>query len=408
MEKITSNNCSKTRFALLWMHLANEPFVALFTLIGFILKKDLNASTFQISLLAILNPVISVFSFYWGSRLTRHQNKLIPNLIGAWILGRLPFVFIPWITSSWYLIFSCAIYQLFFRAGTPALMEILKQRIEKHSREKLFSSVYLISFLESILLGLFVGKFLDSHKQAWQLLLACTALFSLTSVIFQKRIPKITAPIDKKAPPVLHNRLVQPWKDCLYLMKSYPEFAKFQWGFMIGGFGLMLINPALILYYADTLALTHEHLTHARYIWMGFGVLLSTLFWRKALRDYSVTKTTLFILFGFGLFPLALILAESNLLFLYIAFLIYGIAQAGSHLVWHLSGTLFASPEESSSKYTGTNVLMVGIRGLVGPALGGLLVTTLEPKIVLIIGSLICISGALFMHYYTSRQKATS
>jgi len=388
---------NKTRVALLWMHLANEPFVALFTLLGFILKKDLGASTLQLSVLAITSPVLAVFSFYWSAHLTRHQHKLLPNLIGAWILGRLPFLFFPWFNSVWYLIFAAAVYKLFYRAGTPALMEILKQNVEKNKRAWLFSSVYLVSFLESLLLGLFVGKFLDLYAHGWKILLVATALLSISSVIFQKRIPLLQPLPDKNMPPQTNNGLIQPWKDCLYLMKTYPAFATFQWGFMIGGFGLMLINPALIIYYADTLSLSHENLTTARYIFMGLGVLCSTFLWRKAISTRTVSHLTLWILVGFGLFPLVLLCAQTKLLFLYIAFLLYGIAQAGSHLLWHLSGTLFASEDESSSKYTGANVLMVGIRGLIGPVLGGVFTAAFGPVLVLTLGAFICFLGAAFI-----------
>lgn len=387
----------KTRFALLWMNLTNEPFIALFTLLGFILRKDLGASTFQLAVFATITPVISFFSFYWSASLTRNKDKLLPNLMGAWILGRLPFLFFPFFNNVWYLIFASAIYQLFYRAGTPALIEILKQNVDKKPREHLFSFVYLLSFVESILLGFFVGKFLDFHSNGWKILFVASALLSISSAFFQSRIPLIKQVPDKNPLPKESNHLIQPWKDCLYLMKTYPEFAKFQWGFMIGGFGLMLINPALIIYYAETLFLSHENLTTARYIWMGCGVLLSTTLWRQAIAKHSVRTLTLWILIGFGLFPILLLFAKSQLIFLYIAFLLYGIAQAGSHLLWHLSGTLFASEEESSSKYTGTNVLMVGIRGLIGPALGGVLAAFLGPMITLGLGAVICLTGAFFM-----------
>lgn len=401
--------CGKTRLALLWMHLANEPFAAFFTLLGFILRKDLGATPLELSVFASLSPIIALFSFYWSAILTRNKNKLLPNLIGAWILGRLPFLFFPWFNSVWYLIFASAVYHLFYRAGTPALMEILKQNLDKAHREKLFSLAYVLSFVESIVLGLLIGKCFDVYPYAWKILLMVSALLSLSSIFFQKRIPLTEQSPDKNLPAPSANQIMQPWKDCLYLMRTYPDFAKFQWGFMIGGFGLMLINPALVIYYADTLLLSHEQLTFARYTWMGFGVLLSTALWRKALEKYSVIPLTRVVLLGFSLFPFFLLLAKTHFFFFYIAFLFYGIAQAGSHLLWHLSGTLFASEMESSSKYTGTNVLMVGIRGLIGPALGGVLVVAFGPTPVLIFGIIICCLGFLFLRFqFKSYQSVTN
>ncbi len=391
-----SQRLKKTRLAFVFMNLAHEPFVALFTLLSFILRKDLQASTLQLSIFATLRPVISFFSFYWSSSITRGKGKLLSNLMGAWALGRIPFLLFPFFNNVWYLIFASAIYQLFYRAGTPALMEILKVNIEKKPREKLFSLVYIMSFVESIALGLFVGTLLDLHTSYWKYLFVGFSILSISSILLQRKIPLPEFKIDKNLPQAT-NKIIQPWKDSIYLMRSSPAFAKFQMGFMIGGFGLMLIAPALAIYYAEVIHLTHQDISIARYIWMGVGVISTTSFWRMGLNSLKVTSLTLFILVGFGLFPLTLLFAKVSLIYLDIAFFLYGVAQAGSHLLWHLSGTLFAKKDESSSKYTGVNVLMVGVRGLIGPILGGILCHLFGPSIMLALGSLICFSGAIYM-----------
>src|SRR6185437_12364333 len=133
-----NRGCFRTRLALLWMNLSNEPLAAMYSLLPFILCKDLHASTFQLTLFATLRPVLSVFSFYWGSFLAYRKNRLLPNLIGAWVLARLPFLYFPLIDNFWYLLFACGVYQLFSRAATPALMEILKRQIPKEPREHIF------------------------------------------------------------------------------------------------------------------------------------------------------------------------------------------------------------------------------------------------------------------------------
>jgi len=315
-----------TRSALMWMHLANEPFIALYTLLLFILRKDLGATLFQISVFATLRPVISLFSFYWSSNLLRQRGKLLSNLMGAWVLARIPFLCLPFIHNIWYLIFAAAVYQLFSRAGIPSMMEILKLNMEKKPREKLFSRLYLISFLESIVLGLFVGKLLDMHEGAWIMLFFIAAILSLSSIFIQMRIPLPPLSEDQNVLPVTTNRLLQPIKDCIHLMRTRPDFAHFQWGFMVGGFGLMFITPAVHIYYADTLNLTHHNVTMARYIWMGMGVVISSALWRRALDKFNLTRMTSLIIFGFSLFPFALLFASSNLLWVNIAFLFYGIA----------------------------------------------------------------------------------
>ena len=389
---------SKTRAALLWMNLSNEPFVVLYTLLPFILRKDLNASLLQISILTALRPVLPLFSFYWSANLTNKKHLLRSNLIGAWVLGRLPFLLVPWIPNVWYLIFCCAVYELFNKSGIPALIEILKINIPKEAREKTYTFYFVLSFVESILLGLLMGGILDLNQRSWQFLCSITALLGLSSIIAQLRVP---IPIDTTQPlpypkPIVKNKITKPWKEAFALLRKRPDFAHFQYGFMMGGFGLMLISPSLSLFYVDKLQLDHSQVIVGRSILMGIGIVFSSFLWRKAMASLSIPKLTSLILIGFGLFPLTLILAEVHINWFYLSFLFYGIAQAGSHLLWNLSGTLFAI-EEDSSPFSRVNILMLGLRGIAAPALGGLFCQLIGPMPMLALGALICLSGAVYM-----------
>src|SRR5438105_8768386 len=99
MSEIFAVNTKKTKKAFLWMALANEPFIVLYALLPFIIRKDLGASIFQLSILASLRPVLSIFSFYWSAHLTKQKNFLRSNLISDWFLARVPFLFIRWSLS---------------------------------------------------------------------------------------------------------------------------------------------------------------------------------------------------------------------------------------------------------------------------------------------------------------------
>lgn len=386
---------SKTTRALLWMNLSNEPFIVLYTLLPFILRKDLQASLLQISILTSLKPVLPVFSFYWSAHLTNKKHLLKSNLIGAWVLGRLPFLFIPWIPTVWYLIACCAIYEFFNKSGIPALIEILKINVPKKAREKTYMFYFVLSFLEGILLGLLMGGLLDLHERCWQFLCGFTAIISLSSVLVQMRVPIVSEQQEPSPSPTKYS-LLQPWKEAFSLLKNRQDFAHFQWGFMTGGFGLMLIAPSLSLFYVDKLALSHSQVVTGRSILMGVGIVLSSFFWQKALTKFSISQLTRHILIGFSLFPLVLSLALFDKQWFYIAFFLYGIAQAGSHLIWNLSGTFF-SFQEDSSPFSRVNILMLGLRGAIAPVLGGFLCQCFGPTITLFFGALLCIGGAIYM-----------
>ncbi len=400
----SSARLARTRLSLIWAALVNEPFVAFYTLIPFIMRKSLNANILEVTLFSSLKSVIPLFSFYWGSSLARQRKKLLPNYLWAWTIGRLPFLFIPWIDSVWFLIFAGAIYQFFYRAGIPSNIEILKLNIDKKRRETLYAQLYVLGFIENIVFGSFIGKFLDMNPNAWKMLFFTATLLSFSSIFIQMRIPlPPNLEMDKKVPPITTNRLVQPIKDCIHLMRSRPDFAHFQWGFMIGGFGLLILRPALTIFYTDVLDLSHHQIGTARYVWMGCGVVTSFLMWRKAFNFMSVRGLTTCITLIFSFFPFFMTCAQKNVLWINAAFLLFGIAQTGSHLVWHLSGTFFAQNEDSS-KFTAANILMLGLRGLVATILGGILLKTAGPLPVLVLSALICTGATI----YTLVKKPTA
>lgn len=392
--------CFKTRLALLWMNLSNEPLVAIYHLIPFILRKELCATTYQIALFTTLSPVLSVFSFYWGSWVTHRKDMLLTNLISAWVLSRIPFLFLPFVNDFWSILVCCSVYQLFNRASTPALMEILKQNIPKKPREHIFSFYYVITVIEGILIGLALVNILHVDNTNWKTVFLICALLSLTSVWVQLKIQVSKEKNARLNPP--QRAFVEPLKGCFQLLRDRKDFARFQWGFMLGGFGLMIMAPARYIFSADTGAVSISNMTIARCVFVGIGLAGSALIWKKALQQFSVHKLTTWILVGFGIYPLLFTLAPLHIFWFYLAHLVYGIAQAGSHLVWHLSGTIFAGENGVSTPFTTTNVLMIGLRGLVGPFLGGVLCDYFGAGPVLLLGALICWAGA----WYMAKSKA--
>jgi uncharacterized membrane protein len=293
------------------------------------------------------------------------------------------------------LIFASAIYMLFSRAAIPAWMEILKLNLKKNYRDKLFSLGSILAYAEGVFIAVFIGAFLDSYQNAWKIFFIVSSLFSFIGVYLQFKTPILTDNISKRKPINLEG-FIKPWKDGFALIREKPDFAKFQIGTMASGFGIMLANPALTFFYADTLKLTLSEITVGRYIFMGLGFVVFSPFWARAMQKYSINYLTGFVCIGFAVFPGFMILALTSKVWIYLAFLSYGITQAGSHLIWNLSGPTFAK-EEDSSKYSSINVLMIGIRGVIAPMIGGLLCDMFSPILVFILAVGICLSGSVYM-----------
>lgn len=174
-------------------------------------------------------------------------------------------------------------YELFNKSGIPALVEILKINIPKETREATYTLYFVLSFLESICLGFVIAWALDWDSSIWQILVGGSALIGLSSVFFQLAVPIPQEQIESIPETTRSQRIVQPWKEAFALLKAHPEFARFQYGFMLGGFSLMLVAPSLSVFYVDYLDLPFSSVVTGRSILMGAGIVLSSWFWKRIL-----------------------------------------------------------------------------------------------------------------------------
>lgn len=386
----------KTRRAVIWSNLLGEPLFTLYGFISFILYKDLGASAFLISLVTMLKPVVTIFSFYW------RLGSLRSSVLWAGFWMRAPFLLCPWIDSAWYLAAAAVSYMFFYRAAIPAWVEILKRGLPE-GRDRAFSVSSALGYLEGVGLSLAVGGLLDLESGLWKICFFAAALIGMGSLWVQSQIAIVDSFVEKRVS--WKELVVKPWRDSWQLMRSRPDFARFQWGFMLCGFGIMLIQPALPIFAVDDLKISYLEMAVALSIAKGLGFALSSPLWSRGMDRFSIDRVASLVFLIVGLFPVFLGLSLYNGWWLYGAYFLYGVGQGGSHLVWNMSGPIF-SGKEDSGRYTAVNLVLAGIRGAVGPSLGGVLAVTLGPVFVLVLGSIFCFYSALRL--YRAQRRALS
>ncbi|MBI5272759.1 MAG: MFS transporter [Chlamydiia bacterium] len=393
--------------ALFASSLLSEPLFTLYGFIAFILYKDLGASAFQIALMTMLKPVITILSFYWSAGLGR-SGRLKANVLWAGFLMRAPFLLCPWIDSVWFVIASAVNYMFFYRAGIPGWLEMMRRSVEPKQRGKLFSWSAGLGYAEGVVLALGMGGVLDRDPSAWRILFFGAALVGLAVLFIQARVAVNEEPLEQENLSV-KEILVRPWKDSYRLMRERPDFARFQWGFMACGFGIMLIQPALPIFAVDALGVSYMVVAGGLSIAKGLGFALSSPLWARWMERVSVLRLASWVFLSVALFPVLMALSMWGIWWFYLAYFWYGVGQGGSHLVWNLSGPIF-SGKETSSRYTGVGVVLAGLRGAVAPPLGGWFSVIFGPVEVLVLGALFCLySGVLlFKSRFVQRESSAS
>lgn len=379
-----------TRDAFMWSKLLKTPLWAIYCLIPYIMYRDLHATPLQIAVVVAIKPMSSLFSIYWSILINQRTDRLRSNIILANVLSVLPFFFFPIIENAWFFIAASGWFMAFHRGMTPAWMEVLKLNIPNVSRERVFAYGTALGYLGDALLPFLFGGLLDGYYHAWRWIFPVTALISLFAIHYQWRIP-IQATKRVALPSIpLQERLSQPWKTAWNLLRKRVDFRAFQMGFMLGGMGLMVMQPALPEFFLDRLSLSYKELAIALAFCKGIGVASTSRLWADWMNKIDIYRFSAWVCLIAALFPLCLIASQWHLGWLYFAYILWGVMQGGSELSWNLSGPIF-SKEEDSSTYSSVGVLAVGLRGCFVPTLAAILCSFCSPIIVLCLGSLLCL-----------------
>lgn len=394
----------KTKWGYTLTRVLNTPFWALYTLLPVILYREFDATPWQIACIFSSRPIAALFSLYWSAQVKQRHDKLVSNIVWASVLGHLPFFFAPWISHPWYFVAASAVYMLFHRGGNPAWMELLKINLPEQDRKGIFAYSSAIYHAGGALLAIVISVLLDDYFQAWRWLFPVAAGISLSAIVFQAAIPVASSVVEVKEPPFsLTEKLKKPWQDTWALMKERPDFARFQIGFMLGGGGLMLWQPALPKFFIDVLHLNYTELSIAMTLCKSIGYAVALPFWTRLLGELNIYRFSSIVTAIAAFFPLCLMAAEWNLVWLYVAYLLYGAMQGGSEMSWNLSGPIFSKHDESSL-YTGVNVVSVGLRGCVAPPLGSLLCNFFSAAAALSIGGGVCLLATWAMAAFGKKE----
>jgi len=396
-----------TRLAFMWTSILNTPFWAIFNMLPFILYKDLHATPLQVTAIVILKPAVYLIALYWSAPIEKRQDRLISNLILARVLGHLPFFFFPFIDNPWFFIGAFGFYMMLTKGTVPAWMEVLKLNIPGISRERLFAYGSTFTYLGAAAIPFLLGGMLDAYPHSWRWIFPITAFISLIAIVFKSRIHFNLPPLETEhqSPSVPWKQaFIKPWKSTWELIRKRPDFARYQLGFMLGGSGLIIMQPELPIFFVDNLKLTYTELAVALTLCKGIGFSLTSPFWAKLMHRIDIYRFNSWVTLLAFIFPFCLIAAQFNLAWLYGGYLLYGMMQGGSEMSWNLSGPLFAK-QEDSSVYSNVNVLTVGLRGCFIPALGSLLGTILHSTSIMLIGGVLCLLSTIFMATYSWQER---
>ena len=295
------------------------------------------------------------------------------------------------------------------RAMIPAWSEILKINLSEAYRARIFSQGSITSYLVSTLVPLILAPWIDLHPHSWKWLFFLLAGLQVLSAALVLSIPiKREESFSDEAVDYSidcwRSLILGPWNNCLQLLKSRPDFRNYQIVFMFGGAGLIVMQPVLPIFFKETLHLSYTQVSLATTLCKALAFACASPIWARGLNRVSLHIFNGLVTLFAAIYGLLIIAAGFQVGWLYVAYLLYGVMQAGSDLSWNLGGTLFAA-ERDSTLFTGVNVAMVGVRGAIVPFIGGLLFTYSNSLSVFVLGALLCCFGSLYSFFLFWQER---
>ncbi len=377
--------------AFLWSRILSVPFWVLLNTLSIILYKEFHVSPLLVTLLIALKPMTALLASYWSCFFSgKNRNFVLTNLIRF-----LPFLFFFAVDSAWTVILSFSLYMILSRGSMPVWTELFKSHIPKESQHRLFALGNTCEYLGTTLFPIILGMLLDYNGNLWRVLFPLTALLGMATTLLMLRLPDTRL----KPKPPIKTKAWLPWKNAFHIVKTHADFRNYLIGFMLGGAGLMVIQPVLPIFFVDELQFSYTEMMIALSVCKGIGYALSSPMWVRLFKRLPLFQFSFLVAFLACCFPLILIGAKWTFWLCYVAYLGYGLMQSGSELSWHLSPAAFSKNKESLP-FSETNILAVGVRGCIIPFLGSLLFYLFNSVTVMLVGSLFCLIGAFVLIRY--------
>lgn len=353
-----------------------------------IARKALEAGDLEITLIGVIANGTMLLSFFIFLLYNGRNKRAVVAI--AYLAGRLVFAFSFIISKSSHFLVFLTLYHAAFAIQLP-VMNGFYQRLFGKDRGRVFGLVRTVLILSTMLVSLAVGSTLDARPDSYRAIIAFIALTGLVTyaIVFmlESKTPYGQAPHRSAA------QIMASFRDII----SRRQFMMFEAVFMTYGFAFMICVPAVPIYLLRVLKLSYSSMSMAQGVVAQSVILALTPFAGRLFDRVSPWRISAFSNLSLVAYP-ALFLASffsGSTVLAFIGLGFYSLGLAGTNILWNLGSAAFARDENDSFLLQSFHVSMTGVRGVAGPFLGLLILSTLGLEWNFAISTLLFASASL-------------
>jgi len=378
----------RTFWMLMLASFFNGFVMGTFNIHDVVAKKALLALDWQITILVMLWPLSNLFSIWWGKALERSKSIAKFFVLMAFV-GRLVMILMLWTHSYYsYLIIMILVFS-FNSLLSPAQNSIYRNNITKENRGNLFGYTASLVTLIAIVFSYSAGKLMDINEDWFRYIFTFVGIMGCISSLIMAFI-KIEDKDHNTTKVKLKEFVLTPIIRTLDILKEDKDFGIFQRNYFIYGIGFMIILPAIPKFLVEYLQMDYSQTFMAKGIISRLGILLLAPIAGKVHDKKNPAFFTFLAFFILGLYPFVLLISNYFIgttyvnFIVYFSYLIFGIGMSAIVISWNISSIYFAGKNDVSM-YQSVHVTLTGMRALIVPFLGYLLLRYFGVKVVFIV-----------------------
>jgi len=348
--------------------------------IGLILRRELGATPFQLAVMSSAGGGCLLLSLVWARAC--HGRPPLPYLVWPAFVARGVFLLVPFVSSAWSFVGLVIARDFFGAAVAPAHAAVVQRVYPRAQRGRALGLVRMVGAVLGIGLALAAGQLFDRVGYRW--IFVAAALLGMAACL---RLRRLAVPEPASRGCEEPAGLCDAW---LIIRKDHA-FQRLLLSSFLFGFGFWIMTPAHPLLLVDYLHVSASQIGVCASV-AAVATLAGGAYWGW-LVDRKSSLEALRVMYVVGaLTPLIYYVAWSPWV-LVASSITDSLLAIGLELVWMMAVIDVAGPHRTS-QYVAIGATLAGVRGIVGPLVGGLVISWFGIHAVYLIATMLTFSGA--------------
>jgi MFS family permease len=339
-----------------------------------------NANPLELTILASAFPVGVFFGPLWADLGRRWGMQKLVTQTAVW--ANAPLFLIFWVEDAAVFTALLTVSQFLNSAMRMGQSSLYRVMYPKEIRGRVLGQLTFWTYVTMVPSVLLTGWLLDKSHEMYQVIYPLAGLcgligcyyYGLLHVPDADRLPRIQTSIRERMAGV--EKIIT--NDRAYLL--------FQVAFFLSGSSFFMSNHVILLLTRDRFSFSAFELA----LWLStmpqFLLAVTSPVWGRILDRIGIVRVRLLISLIMTAYLASYfggVLAGLPLL-IYLGSILQGVSNGGGQLTWALASSHFAPRPEDVPLYTGIHFVLNGVRGLVMPWVGSILLITIQPWAVLV------------------------